>query len=159
MADNFVILPFRNETNLLLANMRKKDFEELDDTCKANRETHVKAINDLAWQSNEAYSVFMEGNLLCCGGVSKSDLLPQDKGIVWLFSTTHANEYKLSYLKAVKKLVKRALTVFPAGIFTVTSIKYREAIKLNLLLGFNLIQSNIMINGKEHHLFFKRGNK
>lgn len=157
MADKYIILPYRNEKDVLLKEMREKDLAELEDACKANKETLSKAIDDLVKESKESYSVFINNKLLCCCGISQNELLPKDKGIIWLFSTKYADEYKLSYVKSLNKLLQRAIKLFPEGIYTITREDYKEAIKLNLRLGFQLIQTNIIVNKKENHLFFKRG--
>ena len=155
MVDNkLAILPYYNDKERLLKDLRKEDRKELN---AAARHCGIKphlVINSCVDKSEESWSIFYDTQLLGCAGVGKHPLNEQ-KGGVWLLSTKWAYKYPKSYIKAVKWLINRALEVFPAGVYTATDAEYTTALKLNKILGFEKLENSVIIGGRETFIYFK----
>lgn len=152
--DKLAILPYYNDKQKLLKNIRKEDKEELKAAARLLKTKSHIVVSRTLEKATENWSIFYDTELLGCAGVGKYPL-DEQKGSVWLLSTNAVYKYPKSYLKAVKWLTKRALEVFPAGIYTVTDSKYKSALKLNELLGFKKLPNSVIIGGRESFVYFK----
>lgn len=80
--------------------------------------------------------------------------LIQDSGIyfTWLLTTVFVEEHKLSFMKEVRKTVKKWYKEY-GPLFVVTDLRYKRAIKLNEWAGFKRVGDSISINGTDFGIY------
>lgn len=78
----------------------------------------------------------------------------KDKGyyFTWLLTTVFIEDHKLSFMKEVRKTVKKWYKKY-GTLFVVTDLRYKRAIKLNEWAGFKRVGDSISINGTDFGIY------
>lgn len=79
-------------------------------------------------------------------------LKEKDFYFVWLLTTVFIEEHKLSFMKLVRKTVKKWYNKY-GPLFVLTDLRYKRAVKLNEWAGFQKVGHNININCVDFGLF------
>lgn len=70
----------------------------------------------------------------------------------WLLTTVFVEEHKLSFMKEVRKTVKKWYNKY-GPLFVVTDLRYKRAVQLNEWAGFKKVGHNVSINGVDFGIF------
>lgn len=156
MAENKIkIEQYKNELDFLFSNIREKDLKELNIVSDYLKIEPKMLIKYQIETSTNVFSVFVENKLLCCCGYKK-----YTKGQVcdcWLFTTKYVDENKISFVKAIKHLIKKVVRETNCSLKIVTSIDYKEAVKFNKFLGFKNTNKQFNLNNNFCNLFLLKG--
>ena len=72
--------------------------------------------------------------------------------VPWLLTTVFIDKHKLSFMKQVKKEVRRWYQKY-GTLWLLTDLRYKGAVNLNLWVGFKQVGKNVRINGVDFGIF------
>lgn len=132
----------------LIANMRIKDYTEMYNSKDSASISDYSYLTQMIKDCDYNCACFEGKDLLFCSGIIKN--ASEDHfGTFWLLSTKNVEKHRIAYVKALRMLCKKYLTLAPKGIFTYIASDYTEAIKVAESFGFQHVYTTNVDNYEE----------